>query len=270
MNVRSLALVSAFALALPVAVNAQHPGAAVPRQPQQNGGRTAIGSQAFNTGYDRGWRVGEDDGRQNRRFDYASKSDYRNADYGYNRNYGDRERWRSEFRTGFESGYREGFSRYSGNYGGYGNGGYGQGGYGTGGYGQGGYGNGGYGSTPPPWANGRGRGRGNGRGNGNGNGNGSWQRNDLAYQNGFTDGYEAGMNDGHSNRRFDPVNESRYRSGDRGYKNTYGTRDAYRFTYRDAFREGYEYGYQESVRMAGIRRPTAGHRGGRGDDLTIT
>ena len=163
MNVRTLALVSAMAVALPMTAAAQS------RVPQA-GPRIQTQSPAFRTGFDRGQRLGEEDGRRNSRFDYASKSEYRNADAGYNRNYGDRERYRSEFRVGFEDGYRQGYSRYQSGNGGYG--GYNDGTWrpGTGG--------------PPPWANGRGRGQ--------GNGNGSWQRNDLAFQNGFTDGYDEG------------------------------------------------------------------------------
>jgi hypothetical protein len=213
----------AFALLTPLAMadaQAQTPRA-VPRDSQ-----IYRNSQAYNEGYQRGTRAGGDDGQRNREFNYQNKSDYRNADAGYRREYGDRDRWRVDFRLGFETGYRDGYSRYRPNYGGYG----GYGGYdpnggwrpGTGG--------------PPPWANGRARGR------------GGSQYNDYAFQTGFTDGYEAGLNDGRSRRRFDPVGEGRYRDGDRGYKSQYGTRDAYKFRYREAFRDGYEQGYEDGRR----------------------
>ena len=232
---------SLFAVALltPLAVVSTHAqGRAVPRGNSQVYNQ-AYNSQAYNTGYDRGTRAGTDDGQRNRDFNFVNKSDYRNADSGYRREYGDRERWRSDFRLGFESGYRDGYSRYRPTYRNgdvYGNGGYGNGGYGTGGYGNGGYGNGGYrnGGGPPPWSNGRARGRGG--------------YNDAAYQTGFTDGYEAGLDDGRDRRRFDPVGEGRYRSGDRGYNSNYGTRDAYKLRYREAFREGYEDGYGDGQR----------------------
>lgn len=221
MNARTLALVSAFAVALPMTAAAQ----AVPRQ--------GVQSPAYRTGYDRGVRAGQEDGRRNDRFDYSNESEYRNADTGYNRSYGDRDRYRSEFRLGYESGYRDGYGRYqSGGYGNYGgsgrNSGYDDGTWrpGTGG--------------PPPWANGRGRGQ--------GNGNGSWQRNDLAFQNGFTDGYDEGLKASRDRQRFDPVSEGRYRDGDRGYRSQYGSRDTYRATYRTAFREGYETGYNDGRR----------------------
>lgn len=215
MNARTVAFVSALAVAVPMTAAAQ----AGPRQ--------SVQSPAYRTGYDRGVRVGQDDGRRNDRFEYANESEYRNADAGYSRTYGDRERYRSEFRLGFENGYREGYSRYQTRNGGYGDyGGYNDGTWrpGTGG--------------PPPWANGRGRGQ----------GNGSWQRNDLAYQNGFTDGYDEGLKAGRDRRQFDPIGEGRYRSADRGYRSQYGSRDAYRATYRNAFREGYESGYDDGRR----------------------
>jgi hypothetical protein len=222
---------SLFAVALltPLAVASTHAQAqnrrAVPRDSQVY--NQAYNSQAYNTGYDRGSRAGADDGQRNRDFNYTSKSDYRSADAGYRNEYGDRERWRTNFRLGFENGYRDGYTRYRPNYG---NGGV----------------NGPYGSQngdwrpgaggPPPWSNGRGRGRG---------GN---QTSDYAYQTGFTDGYEAGLDDGRDRRRFDPVGESRYRSGDHGYRGDYGTRDAYKFRYREAFRTGYEDGFGDGQR----------------------
>jgi len=212
------ASVFGFALLTPLAV------VSAQAQTQRAVPRTAPAySPAYQEGYQRGTRAGSDDGQRNREFNYANKSDYRNGDAGYRREYGDRDRWRVDFRIGFESGYRDGYGRYRPNYGGYGT-------YdrndtwrpGTGG--------------PPPWANGRGRGR------------GGYQYNDYAFQAGFTDGYEAGLNDGDARRRFDPVGEGRYRSGDRGYKSNYGSRDAYKLRYREAFRDGYENGYEDGRR----------------------
>lgn len=224
MTARTLALVSAFALVLPAAANAQRAGGgprpqAVPRAQSEN-------SPAFRSGYERGTRSGEEDGRRNSRFDYESKSEYRSGDAGWNRNYGDRESWRFDFRLGFQRGYSDGFSRYRGGSGGYGNyGGYGRDdGWrpGTGG--------------PPPWANGRGRGR------------GGYQYTDIAFRNGFTEGYEEGLKAGRDRQRFDPIGEGRYRDGDRGYNRNYGDRNFYRIRYREGFREGYEHGYEDGRR----------------------
>jgi hypothetical protein len=231
MNTRTFALVSVLTLAaaMPAVADAQ----AVPRS------RTAVESPAYRAGVERGVRLGQEDGQRNQRFDFESKSEYRNGDWGYRSTYGDRNRYRSEFRLGFEYGYRQGYERYRPAYGGYG--GYGNPGpYGnSGGYGgydnRGGYGNPGNGrgrGGPPPWAQGR----------------GGWQRNDVAYRTGFEDGYEEGLKAGRDNKRFDPVGEGRYKDGDRGYNRNYGTRDQYRLHYREAFREGYELGFNDGRR----------------------
>lgn len=209
MNVRLLALASALALVLPAAANAQRQGGGPPRAVPR-----AQESPAYRAGYERGVRGGEDDGRRNQRFDFESKSDWRGGDYGYRRDYGDRNRYRIDFRLGFEFGYREGYGRYRGNGG--------QWRPGSGG--------------PPPWANGRGRGA------------GGYQRTDLAFRSGFTDGYEAGLKDARDRRRFDPIGEGRYRDGDRGYNRNYGSRDFYKIRYREGFREGYEHGYDDGFR----------------------
>lgn len=88
----------------------------------------------------------------------------------------------------------------------------------------------GYRNRPPEWSNGRERGYG---------------YSNLAYTNGFNDGYKEGLNDGRHRHRNDPYAESRYRSGDHGFENWYGSRDQYRSSYREAFRSGYERGYAE-------------------------
>ena len=227
------ASILAVALLAPCAASVAH--AQVQRAVPRN-------SQGYNEGYERGSRAGADDGQRNRPQDYASKSDYRNGDSGWRREYGDRERYRIDFRLGFEFGYREGYGRYRP---GYGSDSYGRGNDQYGQYGR----NDPYGRNdgwrpgaggPPPWANGRGRGRGNA---------GGYQYNELAFRNGFTDGYEAGLRDGRNRDRFDPVREGRYRDGDRGYnRNYYGSRDIYRVRYRQAFIEGYEYGFNDGRR----------------------
>lgn len=76
---------------------------------------------------------------------------------------------------------------------------------------------------------------------------------DLAAQNGFNDGYAAGLNDARHHDRFDPIGERRYRSGDHGYERHYGSKDLYKATYRDAFRDGYAQGYRESEGWYGRR-----------------
>jgi hypothetical protein len=80
----------------------------------------------------------------------------------------------------------------------------------------------------------------------NRNSNGTTARNNsVAYNTGSQDGYEKGREDADDNDSYDPVRHSRYRSADRGYNSSYGTREAYKLTYRDGFEAGYERGYRE-------------------------
>ena len=204
MHIRTLALVAAVLAAVPSVTFAQR---GVPP-----GTTRSFETPGYRSGYDRGVRRGEQDGRDNHRFDFSVIGDYRSGDAGYRREFGDRERYRVQFRFGFEAGYRDGFSRY-------------RAGYGRGEAWRPGAGG------PPPWAVARGR--------------GGYQRTDLAFRSGFTDGYEAGLRDGRDRRRFDPAGEGRYRSGDHGYARQYGSRDSYRLRFREAFLEGYRHGYDD-------------------------
>jgi len=71
-----------------------------------------------------------------------------------------------------------------------------------------------------------------------------------AFARGYSDGYEDGVNDGKDRNRYDPVGEKDYRSADKGYNGSYGSKDAYKNNYRAGFRQGYEEGY----RQANLRR----------------
>jgi hypothetical protein len=191
------------------------------------------------TAYENGYREGTDEGRKDARsrdvFEYRDEGDWRDADKGYRREFGDRNRYRQTFRSGFEAGYADGYRQYGPNYG-YGNDRYGNGravprgypsypnrapgGYGSpGGYGYPGNDRYGYGHNP-------------------------------AYSAGFRDGFEKGQEDARDRDSFDPLRHSWYRAGDRDYRREYGSREQYRDLYRQAFREGYDRGYRE----AGFRR----------------
>ena len=174
---------------------------------------------AYREGYDRGLRAGEEDSRRNQSFNFTDESDYRSADAGYRSQYGNRDRYRDEFRRGYADGYRVSYSR----------------------------GDARYDSRPgaglPPWSNGRGR--------GNTPYGQPGVRTDLAFASGFNDGYEAGLDDGRDRRRENPIAESRYRNGDRGYQREYGSRDAYKIRYREAFKQGYARGYDDGRRSNG-------------------
>jgi flagellar biosynthesis/type III secretory pathway protein FliH len=173
---------------------------------------TQVRRHAYDQGYREGYRRGEEDGRRGDRFRYEDERDYRNADKGYHRSYGDRDRYRQIFRDGFAAGYADGYNRYAR-------------------YGRN--------TRPPVW--------GSQRPYGQQGGYGSWGRGSYspAFDNGVRDGYEKGREDARKNRSFDPVRHSWYRGGDRHYEREYGSREQYKDVYRRGFQEGYERGYRE-------------------------
>ncbi len=75
----------------------------------------------------------------------------------------------------------------------------------------------------------------------------------IAFSNGYDDGYEKGLDDGRDRRSFDPTRHKWYRSGDRHYDSRLGPRSVYENTYRDGFRRGYDAGYRDGDRR-GTRR----------------
>jgi hypothetical protein len=165
--------------------------------------------RAYDNGFREGVEEGQNDARRNRDFSPQRHSEYRDADQGYHRDYGDREYYRRSYRQGFEAGYRESYSR-----------------------------NARYGRDervviPPvviapgyPPAN---------------RSYGSYGA--IAQQNGYRDGLEAGRKDARDRERFDPVRAKRYREGDHDYDDRYGSRDQYKREYRSAFEQGYRDGY---------------------------
>jgi len=69
---------------------------------------------ARENGYKDGLKRGEQAARNRRPLDVERERDYRSADGGYNRNYGDRNLYRDTYRSGFAQGYREGYNRRGG------------------------------------------------------------------------------------------------------------------------------------------------------------
>jgi flagellar biosynthesis/type III secretory pathway protein FliH len=229
-------LVPAFAvaaLAVSTQVHAQqlgslpevHPAYSDDRQPYYEARRAA-----YDNGYRDGLREGERDGRSRTVYRYQDNRTWQRADRGYNRSFGDLERYRQQFRAGFAEGYQAGYSRY-GQVGRYGDGravprqdtyGY------PGGYSypdrirypdpyygnQGPYSSGRYGYS-------------------------------AAYPNGLNDGIEKGREDARKHRSYDPRRHGWYRDGDRHYRSEYGAREQYKDVYRQAFQEGYSRGYRE-------------------------
>lgn len=77
---------------------------------------------------------------------------------------------------------------------------------------------------------------------------GNVRRMNVAFDEGYSDGYDKGLEDADRNRSFDPTRHGWYRSADRGYESEYGTKADYKNVYRDGFRDGYEEGYRDRER----------------------
>lgn len=188
-----------------------------PRDHRDRGSTGGSQQVAYDRGYREGLHHGEEDARSGRDFAYEHDRDYQRADDGYDRRHGNRDAYRRVYRDAYATGYREGYSRSSGGRDGAGRAiPRGQGDYGYPGGGRGRSGGYGYGYNEP------------------------------AFDNGFADGYERGVDDARDGDRYDPLDHGRYRSGDRGYNNRYGSRERYKNVYREGFRAGYDQGYREA------------------------
>lgn len=175
---------------------------------------------AYDNGYRDGLKEGERDAKRRDAFNYQDERAWQRADRGYNRSFGDRDRYAQSFRTGFAAGYSDAYRRYAPNYG---YGGYGRpgpvnpnvrGGYGYPGGGYYGYPNQGRYGSP-------------------------------AHANGVRDGYEKGREDARDRDSYDVLRHKWYREGDHDYRGEYGPRQQYENLYRQGFREGYDRGYRE-------------------------
>jgi opacity protein-like surface antigen len=69
-----------------------------------------------------------------------------------------------------------------------------------------------------------------------------------AFAAGFDSGFGKGETDGRDGERYDPVRHKEYRDADRGYTESYGSKDGYRNNFRAGFRQGYEEGYRTGNR----------------------
>lgn len=67
---------------------------------------------------------------------------------------------------------------------------------------------------------------------------------EVARQQGYSSGLNAGASDGQRNRRFDPERSSAYKNGTSGYDSRFGNKGQYKQIFRDAFLQGYREGYQ--------------------------
>jgi len=77
----------------------------------------------------------------------------------------------------------------------------------------------------------------------------------VARQQGYSYGLNAGAIDAQRDRRFDPQRSSAFRNGTAGYNSSFGSKGQYKQLFRDAFVQGYREGYQ---RYANDRRGNNG------------
>lgn len=182
--------------------------------PQRYPNGAYASSYGYQNGYREGLREGERDGRDRKDYGFKRDDAYEDADRGFRG--GNKSAYKADFRRGYEDGYDVGYRR-------------------TGGYGRGGriYPSPGYGGGYP---------------NRDRDGIPETRQERIAFNNGYADGYDAGRRDADRRRRFDPYNDGRYKSGNRGYESRYGGRDWYRDEYRSGFRSGYEAGYRNERR----------------------
>ena len=72
---------------------------------------------AYDNGYREGVKEGEHDGRGGRAHRYEDNRTWQHADKGYNRSFGDFDRYRQQFRIGFGEGYQSAYNRFAPAYG---------------------------------------------------------------------------------------------------------------------------------------------------------
>jgi len=73
---------------------------------------TGASRNAYDTGYREGLQRGEQDRKTGREFNYNRDGAYQAGDRGYERTFGSRDAYKTEFRRGFATGYRVGYERY--------------------------------------------------------------------------------------------------------------------------------------------------------------
>ena len=194
---------------------------------QSGRGRYDASAEVRRAAYDRGFREGltegEKDGRSRDPFRYDDERDFQRGTVGYDRRYGNVERYQFIFREGFVDGYTQGYERYAprSRNDRYGSGRYGGGRYGTGPYG-------GYGDRRPGYGVPPGRD----------------DRYLRPYDIGLRDGFEKGREDANDRDSYDPRRHKWYRDGDREFNSRYGSREQYKDEYRRGFVAGYEQGYR--------------------------
>jgi flagellar biosynthesis/type III secretory pathway protein FliH len=104
-----LAAAACSTLALPAAAAAQSSRDRDGGWQNNRSWENRVGGEGYQRGYRDGERLGDEDQRRNRAFNVQSHREYREADEGYDRNDGSRDRYRDDYRRGFTEGYRIGY-----------------------------------------------------------------------------------------------------------------------------------------------------------------
>ena len=163
-------------------------------------------------GYEHAYRDGADRGRQDRenRRPYSLRdNDYMIGARTYETAFGDRTAYMDGYRAGFKDGYEDGFNGKQGQYGQL------------------------YahpGGAPAPSRDDLYAAR-------------PHSATDTAFDAGYRSGVTLGQRDQTRHSRSDFRNDPSYRSGDLGYRSSYGDRSAYQTQFRDGVERGYEDGY---------------------------
>jgi len=167
---------------------------------------------AWQHGYEHAYRDGADQGRQDR--ERRTSYNLRDSEYwgrrGYERAFGDVSQYLDGYRQGYQAGYDEAFYGFSGQHGQL---------YARPQAGR---------RLPPgsdPYADRQ------------------HSSTDMAFDSGYREGITLAQQDRGRNSRSNYQNSATYRSGDMGYRPSYGDRESYRGQFRDGMQRGYEDGY---------------------------
>jgi hypothetical protein len=167
-------------------------------------------------GYEHGYRDGADRGRQDSERGMAFNfrdNDYQIGARDYEVAFGDRGQYMSGYREGYKAGYDDGYYDHPGQYGQL-------------------YGRPADSSQAPSRDDAYAA--------------PSWSPTHLAFDVGYREGITAGQEDLRRNVRSNFRATPAYQGADRGYRASYGDRDAYRLQFRDGFERGYQDGYGRS------------------------
>jgi hypothetical protein len=188
----------------------------VATQAHERGYTTVAQRNVVQQQYQRGYQDGFNQGRQDRM--RGARHDDRSGQYdrrGSNGRSGDQGQnaYRDGYRAGYEAAYRQASNR--------------------GVWGGPGSNNRGAGGVPDP----------NNRGVWGVPGNGRGGYTQVAYDNGYRLGLQAGGEDRSAGKSFDLQRHGTYRDADNGYSSSYGNKEAYRQQFRQGYMQGYQQGY---------------------------